>query len=204
MFHQRFPLTSTSFPAFPVTTFPSLPVISVFGLSRAGLMMTATLASLGYRVIGVDGDPDKTEALEQGRCDLHKPGLEEMLDHGRIMGRIMVSDDILTAVGRSEITLVTQGYGLDAFGRRDPYPLMVMGRTLGAAIRLKGAAHTVMLHAPDAPELCDGILAPALAQGFGRDALTGYRLCAMPAQLRDEAALGAFRHVLADFLPTAR
>lgn len=204
MFHQRFMQTFVPVQAMPIPALPSLPVISVYGLSRAGVMMTATLANLGYRVIGVDCDPERTEALEQGPCALHKPELDNLLEQGRKRGRITASDDILAAVMESQITLVTQGYGIDAFGRPDAYPLFAMGRTLGMAIRHKGTPHAVMLNAPAAPGLCDAILAPAIAQGFGPGAARDYRVCEMPGTLRDDLSMQDFRRILADFMPAAR
>lgn len=202
MFHQRFHQASTSVPAIPALIRPGLPVVSVFGLGRAGLTAVAALAGLGCRVIGVDGDPDRIAALETGPCGLHGDGLQAMLDHGRVMGRIAASDDILTAVGQSDITLIAPGAGPEDADRCDPYPLMVMGRTLGAAIRLKGAAHGVILHAPDAARLCAAVLAPALAQGCGREG--DHRLSAMPVPSRDDDPMQRFRHVLSDFLSPAR
>lgn len=43
--------------------------VSVFGLGYVGCISAACLAWLGgHRVIGVDVNPDKTEALRRGGC----------------------------------------------------------------------------------------------------------------------------------------
>lgn len=167
-------------------------------------MMTAALATLGYRVIGVDCDPDKIAALESGDYLVRNPGLDELLDLGRIMGRITVSEDILEAVQASEITLVTQDYGLDASGRQNPYPLMVMGRTLGTAIRHKAGRHTVLLNASADPELCPHVLVPAIAQGFGDGADQRIGVRDMPSQLRDHLGMRDFGQILSGFMPLAQ
>jgi UDPglucose 6-dehydrogenase len=52
--------------------------ISVIGPGYVGLVSAACLAELGHRVIGVDNDPNKLAALEEGRVPIHENLLPEL------------------------------------------------------------------------------------------------------------------------------
>jgi len=47
--------------------------ISVVGLGKLGAPLAVCLAAMGMRVIGVDADPQKVEAINSGRAPLYKP-----------------------------------------------------------------------------------------------------------------------------------
>jgi UDP-N-acetyl-D-mannosaminuronic acid dehydrogenase len=53
--------------------------ICVIGLGYMGLPMAATLARAGHQVRGVDINPARVEAVNQGRCPFPEPGLPELL-----------------------------------------------------------------------------------------------------------------------------
>ena len=52
---------------------------SVIGLGKLGSPLAACLAARGVFVIGVDQDPRKVDAINQGQPPVHEPGLAEML-----------------------------------------------------------------------------------------------------------------------------
>ncbi len=66
----------------PVTT------LSVIGTGYLGATHAACMADLGFRVIGVDTDPERTAALAAGRLPFVEPDLQPLLakhvDHGRL------------------------------------------------------------------------------------------------------------------------
>ncbi|AVT29542.1 nucleotide sugar dehydrogenase [Plantactinospora sp. BC1] len=55
------------------------PRIGVVGLGYVGLTLSAVLAERGYRVCGVDANPEVLESLRRGRLHLFEPGLERIL-----------------------------------------------------------------------------------------------------------------------------
>jgi UDPglucose 6-dehydrogenase len=54
-------------------------LIGVVGLSHLGATASAGLASLGFRIVGVDSDHDTVRRLQQGHCIFPEPSLPELL-----------------------------------------------------------------------------------------------------------------------------
>src|SRR5215472_7911568 len=78
--------------------------ISIIGLGKLGSPMAACFAAKGFKVIGVDQDASKVEALSCHRAPVYEPGLAELL---RTAGdRITVTHDIETAVRASDLTFI--------------------------------------------------------------------------------------------------
>ncbi|OLT04274.1 UDP-glucose 6-dehydrogenase [Kocuria sp. CNJ-770] len=62
--------------------------ITVLGTGYLGATHAASMAEMGFEVLGVDVDPAKVEALSRGELPFHEPGLGELLrkhvDTGRL------------------------------------------------------------------------------------------------------------------------
>jgi UDPglucose 6-dehydrogenase len=59
------------------------PSIGVIGVGWVGLVTAACFAELGHRVIAVDIDAAKVDALSRGEVPIHEPGIEELLERNR-------------------------------------------------------------------------------------------------------------------------
>jgi UDPglucose 6-dehydrogenase len=59
------------------------PSIGVIGVGWVGLVTAACFAELGHRVIAVDIDAAKVDALSRGEVPIHEPGVEELLERNR-------------------------------------------------------------------------------------------------------------------------
>ena len=57
--------------------------IGVIGAGWVGLVTAACFAELGHRVIAVDIDAAKVDALSRGEVPIHEPGIEELLERNR-------------------------------------------------------------------------------------------------------------------------
>ncbi len=78
---------------------PSLdgPVLSVIGTGYLGATHAASMAELGFRVIGIDVDPDKIAALADGRAPFYEPGLNELIERNIESGRLSFTTDFAAA-----------------------------------------------------------------------------------------------------------
>ena len=56
--------------------------IAVFGLGYVGSVTAACLAARGHRVLGVDNNLAKVEALKDGRSSIIERGLEDLIREG--------------------------------------------------------------------------------------------------------------------------
>lgn len=72
-------------------------VISVIGCGYLGAVHAASMVALGHTVIGVDSDPERSDALATGKAPFYEPGLEELLEQGLATGRLRFSADIADA-----------------------------------------------------------------------------------------------------------
>jgi GDP-mannose 6-dehydrogenase len=83
--------------------------ISLFGLGYVGAVTAGCLADRGHRVIGVDPQPRKVEALNKGRSPIVEPGLGELIARGREAGLISATTDAAEAIAATDLSLVCVG-----------------------------------------------------------------------------------------------
>jgi UDPglucose 6-dehydrogenase len=81
--------------------------LAVFGAGYAGLVTGAGLAELGHTVAVRDIDPDKIEALREGRAPFFEPRLNELLEGNR--ERLMFTLDSSEALEKAEFVFVCVG-----------------------------------------------------------------------------------------------
>jgi UDP-N-acetyl-D-mannosaminuronic acid dehydrogenase len=80
--------------------------IAVIGLGYVGLPTAVIFAQRGYRVIGVDIDAKKVEALNAGRSYVREPYLNEMLRDSVVRGLLSATTDAVAAVRQSDAVII--------------------------------------------------------------------------------------------------
>src|SRR5271155_4705916 len=83
--------------------------VSVFGVGYVGCVTAACLAREGHHVIGVDVNPIKVRALNEGRAPFFEPGLGELVAQVRAEGRLRATTDHADAVSNSDLALICVG-----------------------------------------------------------------------------------------------
>lgn len=92
--------------------------IAVIGAGYVGLVSAACFAELGHKVVGVDNDPAKLLALQEGRVPIHENLLPELLE--RHLGRgLRFTSSIADAVHASDVIFITVGTPPSANGDAD-------------------------------------------------------------------------------------
>lgn len=87
--------------------------VCVLGLWHLGSVSAACLADLGYRVVGVDRDAARVQALNAGRPPLYEPGLQELLARGLASGRLRFSADMEQGVAGAPYVLIAYDTPVD-------------------------------------------------------------------------------------------
>jgi UDPglucose 6-dehydrogenase len=82
--------------------------ISVIGTGYLGATHAACITSLGFDVVGIDTDPVKVAALQQGKVPFFEPDLEELLSHEIASGRLTFSNSF-DAVKDADIHFICVG-----------------------------------------------------------------------------------------------
>src|SRR5712692_5090098 len=67
--------------------------VGVVGIWHLGAVVSACLAELGYQVIGVERDPERAAALNEGTPPLFEPGLAQLMARHLLSGHLRFTTD---------------------------------------------------------------------------------------------------------------
>ncbi len=155
---------------------------SVIGLGKLGSPLAACLAARGLTVIGVDQDPRKVEAINQGQPPVHEPGLAEMLAQSQ--GRLTAMADIEVAVRDTQITFIVVSTPSDpagGFSLRYVEPVcQAIGRALSKKNEKKNGYHLVCLTSTVMPGTTGGPVREMLEKASGKKMGADFGLCYSP------------------------
>jgi UDP-N-acetyl-D-mannosaminuronic acid dehydrogenase len=82
--------------------------VSVVGLGRVGLPLALSFADRGLRVLGVDNDPARLDAVREGRMPFQETGGQQLLDRAHASGRLELSARV-TDAARARHIVITLG-----------------------------------------------------------------------------------------------
>ena len=167
------------------------PAVSVVGLGKLGAPMAACYASMGCRVIGLDLDASKVEAVNRGLPPVIEPDLDRLMAESA--GRFTATQDWNEAIGGSEITFVIVPTPSEPNGRFTATYAVDAMRSIGQALREKNTYHLVVLCSTVVPGTMDREVRPALEEAAGKPCGEAMGLCYSPRFI----ALGTVVH---DFL----
>jgi UDP-N-acetyl-D-mannosaminuronic acid dehydrogenase len=142
--------------------------VSVIGLGRVGLPLARSFADRGLRVVGVDRDQERLEALRDGRMPFHEHGAEEILARVVASGRLTLSDAVVDAADASHIVLTV---GTPSFSHIE-IDVSEIRSVLDALLPVLQPGHSVVLRSTIAPGTTDfvaGYLAKRRGFRIGED-----------------------------------
>jgi len=83
--------------------------LTVLGAGYLGITHAASMASLGFEVLGVDTDADRVEQLRAGQLPIYEPGLEELLQAGLKAGRLRFTTSYREAAAFGDVHFICTG-----------------------------------------------------------------------------------------------
>jgi UDPglucose 6-dehydrogenase len=92
--------------------------IAVVGAGYVGLVSAVCFAELGHTVVGMDNDPCKLRAIQEGRIPIHERRLPELL-RKHLGQRLTFTDSLTQAVQASDVIFVTVGTPASITGSAD-------------------------------------------------------------------------------------
>jgi UDP-N-acetyl-D-mannosaminuronic acid dehydrogenase len=79
--------------------------VAVVGLGRVGLPLALSFADRGLRVIGVDNDPARLDAVREGRMPFQETDTQPLLERVHAGGRLTLSERVADAAAAQHIVL---------------------------------------------------------------------------------------------------
>ncbi len=104
--------------------------VAIFGTGYVGLVSGACLARVGNKVVCVDVDEKKIELLNEGKCPIYEPGLEELLKEVIASGRLTFTLDAKKAVEENDIIMSAVGTPPGEDGSADLQYVLDVARTI--------------------------------------------------------------------------
>jgi GDP-mannose 6-dehydrogenase len=170
-------------------TFPS---ISVIGLGYVGAVSAACFSKIGHRVVGVDLDTRKTDAINAGRGPLVEHDLDDYISEGIQEGRIGAVNSALGAVVGTDMTFVCVGTPSMEDGSVNLNALTGAARDIGMALRVKKDWHLVVIRSTIPAGTTRKVVLPELEAASGKKVGRDFGLCFHPEFLREGVAIADF------------
>lgn len=83
--------------------------ICIVGAGYVGLTTAAVFAELGHIVDCVDRDKDKIRRLNGGDIPIYEPGLSELVEQNRKLGRLFFKTDVEQAMQMNDVIMIAVG-----------------------------------------------------------------------------------------------
>ena len=107
--------------------------IAVVGTGYVGLVSGTCFAESGNEVICVDIDRSRIEALAAGTIPIYEPGLEELVKRNIKERRLSFTCDLVDAVARSMVSVVTVGTPMSSNGAADLSGVLTVSEDIARA-----------------------------------------------------------------------
>lgn len=166
--------------------------ISVFGLGYVGTVSAACLARDGHRVVGVDVNRGKIDAINSGHATVGEPGLSELVNKVHAQGLLQAVSDSAHAIHNSNISLICVGTPSNHNGSLKLSYIDKVCRGIGAALATKDDYHVVVVRSTVLPQTVHNHVIPALEESSGKVAGDDFGVCMNPEFLREGSAIADY------------
>ncbi|MDR7438955.1 MAG: UDP-glucose/GDP-mannose dehydrogenase family protein [Armatimonadota bacterium] len=158
--------------------------ICVVGAGYVGLTLAACLAKLGHRVVCVEKEPGRLEAIRSGLCPFHEPGLPGLLREGMHGGRLSFTGELVEVAASSEVVFCAVG---TPSGRNGEADLSAVEEVVDALSRLRDGNRILALKSTVPVGTTDRV-----ARRLART--RGFHVACNPEFLREGSAVEDFFH----------
>lgn len=154
------------------------PNLSIIGLGKLGSPMVAVFASKGYKVIGVDINPEFVRLINEAKPPVFEPKLTEYLKENK--ERISATLDFREAIFNSEITFIIVPTPSEEKGGFSTKYVNEAGKKIGEILKAKSNFHLVVLTSTVVPGSTEGDLWKILEASSGKKCGINFGLCYNP------------------------
>ena len=166
--------------------------ISVFGLGYVGTVTAACLAHKGHKVIGVDLNRTKIDAIQSGRSPIVELGVTDLISKAHADGLLSATSESQSGVLNSDISFLCVGTPSLRNGKLDLGHIEPVCREIGKILQNKKTFHLVVLRSTVLPGTAETIVVPALEKASGKKLGQGFGVCVNPEFMREGTAVADF------------
>ncbi|NJM82186.1 MAG: UDP-glucose/GDP-mannose dehydrogenase family protein [Tabrizicola sp.] len=163
--------------------------LAVFGIGYVGVVSAACLAKDGHRVIAVDIDPRKVDAINRGQSPIVEHGLPELIAEVVAAGRLTATTDVAEAVRATDASFVCVGTPSAPDGSIGLSYVEGVCDAIGAALAVHPAFHCVVMRSTIVPGTMERVCVPRLEAASGRVAGKDFGVGYYPEFLRESTAI---------------
>lgn len=166
--------------------------VSVFGAGYVGCVSAGCLSNDGFKVIAVDPDQFKIDALSKGRSPIYEPGLDELIAAAHEAGGLTATSDYKSAVLESDISLCCPGTPSLEDGSLNTDYVRIVAEQIGDSLREKSSYHIVVMRSTILPGTVESIVIPSLERMSGKKAGIHFGVAYYPEFLREGTAIADY------------
>jgi GDP-mannose 6-dehydrogenase len=166
--------------------------ISVFGLGYVGCVTSACLASHGHRVVAVDINSDKVDAINNSKSPIIEPGLEELIRAGQESGVLRATTNTSEAVAHGEVLLICVGTPADANGSLNFKFIDRVCIGIAQALRELSGFKVIAVRSTLLPGTIGERVIPLLTKEAGKHVGEDFGVASNPEFLRESSAISDF------------
>ena len=163
--------------------------ISIFGIGYVGVVAAACLARDGHKVIAVDVDPGKIDAINSGKSPIVENGLDELVEQVVQTGHLEATSDVQHAVDNTEASFVCVGTPSASDGSVGLKYVQAVCENIGGALSRKDGFHSVIIRSTIVPGSTEGTCIPTLEEFSGKCAGDQFGVGYYPEFLRESTAI---------------
>jgi len=160
--------------------------VAVLGLGYVGCVSAACLAHVGHRVIGIDRDEFKVNAVLAGRAPFFEPGLAELVREGVTSARLSASVSLAEGLADADVALICVGTPSEKNGNLGLDQLRRVSGEIGELVPGRPRPLVVAVRSTVYPGTCEEVVLAAM----GGSPMV--RVVSNPEFLREGAAVRDF------------
>ncbi|MBI2953559.1 MAG: UDP-glucose/GDP-mannose dehydrogenase family protein [Chloroflexi bacterium] len=160
--------------------------ICVVGVGYVGLVTGACFADLGNKVLCLDTNKEKVDALRKGLLPIFEPGLEELVVRNHQASRLIFTTDYGEAIGQADVIFIAVGTPCGQEGEADLQH--VEAAAVGIARSM--AKSVVVVNKSTVPIGSGDFVANVIRKNLTRD--LGFAVVSNPEFLREGSAVYDF------------
>ena len=152
--------------------------LSVFGLGKLGVPLSAVLAFKGHNVIAVDVNADNVNAINSGHSPVEEPRLSSLIEASgeRLTATLNVEDAVLN----SDVSFIIVPTPSSESGDFSLDLLLSAVASIGRTIAQKETYHLIVITSTVLPGSTHGRIIPTVEIASGKKVETDFGICYSP------------------------